>query len=457
MSTKNKTIYLATALLGLSLLLHLVALGYPAQVVFDEVHFGKFVTAYCCSHENFFDIHPPHGKLLIAAAAYLGGYRGNFAFEDIGQAYPEDSPVAAFRLVPALFGSLLPLIIFVILRQLGGSLTFAFLGGWLVLFENALLVQSRFMLIDAMLLVGIFGALACWLAAERSGGARRWLWFVWAGGLAGLAVGTKFTGLVALGLLGFLLLIRLLHSVFVGKPWSRWLLVGLVIVGSALVVYGAGWLIHFALLTQPGDGDAFYTLDYSAPLVARFIPETLSLHRVMLEANYNLPATHTYTSAWWSWPLMTRSVFYWVDSSATIYFLGNPLVWWGIGLLSLVAVASYLVPLLRRLALERPLILPRQLWLPLVGYGGSMLPLVAVPRVLFLYHYLTPLLFSLLFSLLWLNGQLKQVRVNYVMRYYYVAVLSLVALTFVWFSPLSYGWPIPGGLDRLLFWFPGWR
>jgi dolichyl-phosphate-mannose--protein O-mannosyl transferase len=36
--------------------------------VFDEVTFGKFVQAYCCTGERFFDIHPPHGKLLIAAA-----------------------------------------------------------------------------------------------------------------------------------------------------------------------------------------------------------------------------------------------------------------------------------------------------------------------------------------------------------------------------------------------------
>ena len=78
------------ALLGLfvvSALLHFTALDWPHSVIFDEVHFGKFVTAYCCTHQRFFDIHPPVTKLLIAASAYVGGYKGDFDFDHIGEAY----------------------------------------------------------------------------------------------------------------------------------------------------------------------------------------------------------------------------------------------------------------------------------------------------------------------------------------------------------------------------------
>ena len=63
-------------LLGVGFCLHFVALAYPREVIFDEVHFGKFVTAYCCTGERFFDIHPPHAKLLVAGVAWVGGYRG---------------------------------------------------------------------------------------------------------------------------------------------------------------------------------------------------------------------------------------------------------------------------------------------------------------------------------------------------------------------------------------------
>ena len=55
----------------------------------------------------FFDSHPPLGKQLISAAAYLAGYDGSFKFDKIGSPYPENVPVFALRLVPALCGSLI--------------------------------------------------------------------------------------------------------------------------------------------------------------------------------------------------------------------------------------------------------------------------------------------------------------------------------------------------------------
>lgn len=55
----------------------------------------------------FFDPHPPLGKQLISAAAYLAGFDGNFKFDRIGSQYAESVPLFALRLIPALCGSLL--------------------------------------------------------------------------------------------------------------------------------------------------------------------------------------------------------------------------------------------------------------------------------------------------------------------------------------------------------------
>ena len=83
---------LALVLLALGTLLHLYRLAEPRRVVFDEVHFGGFVTNYLGDHSYFFDIHPPHAKLLIAGVAALGGYRGSQPFEKLDQPIEKVSP-----------------------------------------------------------------------------------------------------------------------------------------------------------------------------------------------------------------------------------------------------------------------------------------------------------------------------------------------------------------------------
>jgi dolichyl-phosphate-mannose-protein mannosyltransferase len=55
------------------------SIGSPGVVVFDEVHFGGFVSNYL-ENSFFQDVHPPLGKMLLTFAAMLGGYDGKFSF-----------------------------------------------------------------------------------------------------------------------------------------------------------------------------------------------------------------------------------------------------------------------------------------------------------------------------------------------------------------------------------------
>lgn len=55
----------------------------------------------------FFDSHPPLGKQLVSAAAYLANFDGQFKFDRIGNPYDEKVPLFALRLIPALCGSFL--------------------------------------------------------------------------------------------------------------------------------------------------------------------------------------------------------------------------------------------------------------------------------------------------------------------------------------------------------------
>lgn len=64
-------------------------LDKPSDIVFDELHYGKYVSLYN-KNTFFFDQHPPLGKQLIAAVSGLIGF-GNYSFSKIGAPYNDVS------------------------------------------------------------------------------------------------------------------------------------------------------------------------------------------------------------------------------------------------------------------------------------------------------------------------------------------------------------------------------
>jgi len=322
-------------LLLLGSLTHFGWLSHPDSVVFDEFHFAPFANAYCCSHEHIFDVHPPHGKLLIAGTAKLFGFEG-MTFGRIGQAY-EPGVAYALRAFPAFAGTLLPLIIFGLVRILGGSRVAAFFAGLLLVLDNAILVQTRIIALDGILLAATFGSLLLFLHADKSTQPfkQAFLFFL-AGCAGGLALGIKLTGALALGLIGLCILVDL----FLHRSWPRfwyWVKYSMWIVVGACLVYLLGWLLHFLLLTDPGPGDIWHTFSDN------HFEDLITTHQKMFSANTGLTESHPDSSPWWSWPLMTTPLYYWVQNTAKIFFLGNPVIWWGSILMLLVVFANLIL------------------------------------------------------------------------------------------------------------------
>ncbi|KAJ3410512.1 hypothetical protein HDV05_003669 [Chytridiales sp. JEL 0842] len=267
----------------------------PSQVVFDEVHFGKFASYYL-RREYFFDVHPPLGKMMLAAAGWFAGYDGSFLFDEIGDDLIKNKvPYVTMRALPALCGSLVPVLVFLILKEVGASVGGAVFGAMLLVLDNALITQSRLILLDAMLL--LFGVMCTYTWIKFHKERQRfvpysfrlfrndsnnktyrpfskdwWFWLASTGVSLGLVLGVKMVGLFMIGSVGICVLVdlwRLLDAkrkvpdrVFVRHFAAR----ALCLIFLPLAVYLSFFYIHFAVLTKSGTGDAYMSPAFQAEL-----------------------------------------------------------------------------------------------------------------------------------------------------------------------------------------------
>ncbi len=458
--------FVLIALITISFFLHFWGLEYPNEVVFDEVHFGK-LAGYYFSGNYTFDIHPPLGKLIIAAGGALAGFKpSGFGFESIGLKYPDNS-YYGMRFFPALAGSLLPLIIFLLIRKLGGSRKAAILGMVLTILESGLLVQSRIILFDIFILFfGLLGLLFYLYSRDRRTSKRKVLYLLVSGLFLGASLSVKLTGIVFLFLVFLLSLINLLrhfnHKKSIIKPTILFF-VSFVII--PLLFYVAVFAIHFSLLPNSGQGDAFMTQKFQSTLIGNsnynsssqmgFFQRFLELNNEMFAANARLNNTHPYGIKWYEMPVIGRPIYYWnkggENTMARIYLIGNPFIWWMI----LVGVAAFIGTLIFNLVKRKWVFFKTKEMqiILLVAYFVNWLTFAFMSRVVFIYHYFPSLIFGLILFCLFFEKAFVRSR----MKYMYWVVIGLSIVGFIYFSPLTYGWQLDEQTYNFLVWFNSWK
>ncbi|CAG8739916.1 3780_t:CDS:2, partial [Acaulospora morrowiae] len=130
--SKNENIIVLTILTILSFATRFYMISHPKEVVFDEVHFGKFASYYL-KRTYYFDVHPPLGKLMIAAMGWILGYDGHFDFKKIGMDYIEnDVPYVGLRSLPAALGALYVPLAYLIMKESGYPMITAILAAGLM-------------------------------------------------------------------------------------------------------------------------------------------------------------------------------------------------------------------------------------------------------------------------------------------------------------------------------------
>lgn len=447
----------------LAFTVHLAFLSHPSQVVFDEVHFGKFVSGYFTG-QYYFDIHPPLGKLMLAAFVKITNVNPVFDFDHIGkQAAPQMFFV--LRFLPAFFGGLFVLAFSWLAYLISRSKITALIAGFLILLDNAFLVQSRFILVDIfMLTFGILTFCFFFLYQRQRRFALKWFIFLILTGISfGLTISIKWTGLATIGIIGVVLLAKIfsrkLAEYLNGNDIARagaltkfkeGLISFLLILFVGLSIYTIPFAIHFKLLPLSGSGDAFMSsawqqeLKYGRDNIYQplsFFQKFLELNKTMFTANASIRTEHPYGSRWYSWPIDRKPIYYWTDGqppsgkSANIYFVGNPVLWW----LALAFVALTLILIVGKKSRRglKPIF-----YILLLAYFANLLPFILVKRVSFLYHYLPAASFGILLAALYLTQIYQKKKI-------FVVIFLLILAGFLVLTPYSYGLLIPNWLNKL--------
>ncbi|KAI9652552.1 MAG: hypothetical protein M1829_001512 [Trizodia sp. TS-e1964] len=254
-------------------------ISHPNEVVFDEVHFGKFASYYL-QRTYFFDVHPPLGKLLFAFMGWLVGYDGHFLFDNIGDSYISNKvPYVAFRALPALMGSLTVPNVFLIMWESGYSLPAATLAAGLVLFDNAHIGQTRLILLDATLIfamsLSVLSYVRFYKLRHIPFSRKWWKWLLLTGVSLSCVMSTKYVGVFTFVTVGSAVAIDLWALLNLNRPQGTLSLkefgkhfvsraFGLIAVPFFFYLF---WFqVHFTILSRSGPGDDFMSPEFQETL-----------------------------------------------------------------------------------------------------------------------------------------------------------------------------------------------
>ncbi|CCH59398.1 hypothetical protein TBLA_0B05710 [Henningerozyma blattae CBS 6284] len=256
-------------------------LKWPNAVIFDEVHFGGFAANYI-NRKYFFDVHPPFAKMLFAWVGALAGFKGQFHFDTIGLKYLPDVPYVFMRGFSATCGLLTILFMYLTLRASGVRMLIALICTMCFTVENSFVTISRYILLDAPLIVFIAATAYSYKKYELypTHSWRSYKYLLACGLALGMAASSKWVGLFTFAWIGLLCV------------WKLWFYIGdlqrsvcsttkvaFMKFGCLLIVpflfYMMTFYIHFKTLIYDGSGTAFLSSATRTTFIDNTIPKNM--------------------------------------------------------------------------------------------------------------------------------------------------------------------------------------
>jgi dolichyl-phosphate-mannose--protein O-mannosyl transferase len=355
-----RTVAIATILFVVAHISLLVGLTTPEKLYFDEVHYvpaARQMLEPVIPAPILNPMHPPLAKQLIALSIR------SFGDTPLGWRYPA-----------ALFGALAIVAMYFCGLALFAAQGPAIASALLAFFNQMLFVQARIAMLDIFALAfGLFATAAFIHGFKKP---RPELWFGLAGLACGLSIACKWSGLFPLAVcIGIVAVVRLLQGWRTGfadgnsDDWYR----------PDLWPDFRYYHFAFCFLLVP----AIVYLATFIPLYGLSPADIWEAQRKIFSDNTTTSiADHPYMSAWPSWPLLLRPVWFLFekvgdDRFQAVISLGNPLVLWP-------ALAALAVCLRDWIVVRRA-----DAFLILAFYLGPWIAWAMLTRkISFLYYYL---------------------------------------------------------------------
>lgn len=443
----------------------------PKYLVFDENFFIPIAQKYQ-SGEFFGDPHPPLGRLIITSGAYIFGNKytpEKTDPEESDKVEPKD--IFQYRVMPAFFGSLIPILVFFIIKIFTRSDAFSFLGSLLIIFDNALTVHTRFALFDEILLFFILMTLLlsiCYVKYVKSEKKelfkkknlfKKFVILIFAGIFAGASIATKLTGLTSVAILYLAITYKTNRDKFRLNLKSQVLIVLQLLIPLIVIagVFFFSFWIHFNLLKFPGENleefsDEFQVCIKEDKSLCKLSLFTMTEEQIRWSFNYEsrVPSIDfckegEMGSLPTQWPFMARAIAYSFTNRADVpltevsyvYLTGNPVVWYS----GLLGVALGLALVLLSIFYLKSLFDKKVLFL-LMLFFMHYIPYFFIERVMYFYHYFPALVFSIiLFSYLvkkFYDLHKEKILLKRFGVYFILQYLLIVLISFLLYSPLTY-------------------
>ncbi len=484
----------------------------PPYIFWDENYHIASAEKYL-QNVAYMEPHPPLGKLLIALGEKILGVNNGldksaFVETDYIQSLPERYSFAGVRLFPSLAAWISSILFFLVLCRLTGNELVSFLLSSFYLFDNAIIVHSRSAMLDSIQISFILSALFFVIRAYDKGERVGELDYIIISLFVGLALMVKVNSAIILLIYPFLYISSNRVKIFSLKIDIKLIVDFIrkvsVTVCVIAVVVGAIWYIHCGLGKKTAGNNSYsindeyreimtsgktYSLRGFSVMVSRNLEYMSNYHKGVPKLDLSKPGENG--SYPLTWPIGNKSINYrWHKDGRVaryLYLQGNPIIW-GASILSvfssvfvMISIAASEINKRRKYVKSKngkrsEPIKPDSsfnntsnntsknmrhfelILLFMILYLSYMITMLKIDRVMYLYHYFIPLIFSMfIFSLNFtyiFRREIERKERLFIISCFLFA--ALIVSVFIFYSPLTYYISISADQFLKRIWFSFW-